>query len=120
MTGIPKPLPASTEDTKEFWDACKRHELVMQRCTQCGSYGYPPRPGCWNCGSLSKEWVNVSGEGVVHTYTIVWRPAHPAFQDKAPYNVVVVELPGAGNIRMVSNLIDCNNDDILSYLHASS
>ena len=32
-----KPLPKPTLDTKPYWDAAKRHELVIQRCKDCGT-----------------------------------------------------------------------------------
>jgi hypothetical protein len=31
----PLPFPENPTLTKPFWDAAKRHELVMQRCKQC-------------------------------------------------------------------------------------
>jgi uncharacterized OB-fold protein len=35
----------------------------------------------------------------------VWHPVHPALEDVGPYIVVLVELPHAGNIRMLGNLL---------------
>jgi uncharacterized OB-fold protein len=35
----------------------------------------------------------------------VWHPVHPALKDAGPYLVVLVELPHAGNIRMIGNLL---------------
>ena len=38
------PLPAPNPDTQEFWDGCRRHELRIQRCADCGAYEpHPPR-----------------------------------------------------------------------------
>lgn len=109
---VPMLLPVPDHESIEFWEGCKRHELLIRRCTNCKTFRYPPDPGCYNCGSLEGEWVNIRGQGVVYTYTIVTHPTHPATKDKVPYNVIVVELPEAGNIHMVSNLVGCNNEDI--------
>jgi uncharacterized OB-fold protein len=37
---------------------------------------------------------------------------HPALRGQRPYVVVLVELPHAGNIRMIGNLLDAPDGDI--------
>jgi uncharacterized OB-fold protein len=70
-------------------------------------------PICHACRSWRYEWKQVSGRGTVFTYTIAWNPVHPALRSgRCPYNVVVVELPDAGGVRMVGNAVDCANEDI--------
>jgi uncharacterized OB-fold protein len=39
------------------------------------------------------------------TWTRCWHPVHPALKDHGPYIAVLVELPHAGNIRMLGNLL---------------
>ena len=46
----------------------------------------------------------MSGRGRVYSWERVWHPVHPALKDACPYMVVLVELPDAGNVRMVGNL----------------
>ena len=104
------PRPPSLWDSYEFWDACLRHELRIQRCRDCKAFRFQPRPYCPECQSGAFEWEQVTGRGVVHTYTICHPPVLPAFADRVPYNTVVVEL--AEGPFMVSNLVDCANDDI--------
>lgn len=107
------PLPATDEpNTREWWQHCKRHELVVQRCTNCGTFHHTPIPVCYNCQSFDYEWHKVSGKGVVYSYTICYHPAHSAIRERVPYNIVQVELPDAGNVRMTGNLIDCPSEDI--------
>ncbi|MEO8603880.1 MAG: Zn-ribbon domain-containing OB-fold protein [bacterium] len=100
---IPTPVPNA--DNQGFWDACARGELRLQRCTACRAWRHHPRPMCPACGSFDYEWGLASGRGVVHTFTIVHRPTLPAFEDRLPYNVVVVQLEEGPF--MVSNLLDC-------------
>lgn len=52
----------------------------------------------------------MSGRGIVHTYTICHPPVLPAFENKVPYNVVIVRLDEGPF--MVSNLVDCPNEEI--------
>jgi len=110
MADYSKPLPHMTQETREFWEGCKRHELLIQRCKDCGTYRHYPRPMCPNCGSWNVEWIKVSGEGKVYTYIVAHRPFHPAFFGDVPYAVVIVELEEG--VRMVSNLVDCKPQDI--------
>jgi uncharacterized OB-fold protein len=56
--------------------------------------------------------VKVSGRGTVYSYTIAHHPFHPAFRDKVPYPVVVVEMDDAPGARMASNLVDCPIDGV--------
>ena len=39
-----------------FWDALRRHELVVQRCDECGRLRFVPSERCRNCGSPSATW----------------------------------------------------------------
>ncbi|MBI2913115.1 MAG: OB-fold domain-containing protein [Chloroflexi bacterium] len=106
------PLPDTNEiDTKDWWAACQRKELVVQQCTDCGTFRHPPMPICHNCHSFAFRWTPVSGRGVVHSFIVPHHPVHPALKGAKPYNVVVVELPDA-QVRMVGNVIDTPNDQV--------
>jgi len=110
LTQYSKPLPMITAETREFWEGCKRHELLIQRCKDCGTYRHYPRPMCPNCGSWNVEWAKVSGKGKVYTYIVAHQPFHPGFFADAPYAVVIVELEEG--VRIVSNIVDCTPEDI--------
>jgi uncharacterized OB-fold protein len=92
--------------THEFWDACRRRELRLQRCSDCGRFRHPPIPGCPHCGSPRSHWPQVSGRGTVFSYTVVHHAAIPSLASQVPYVVVVVEVEGAEGARMISNLLD--------------
>jgi len=99
---IPRPVP--DVDNAPFWEGCREHELRLQRCNGCGTVRFPPRPRCHVCRSGAATWERMSGRGVVHTFTICHPPVLPAYADRVPYNVVVVEL--AEGPFLVSNLVD--------------
>ncbi len=115
MPYMPKgmPLPDTTRDpyTKDWRTHCKNHELVVQRCTRCGTFRHPPQPICYECHSWDYEWRKVSGKGIVFSYIIAHYPAMPILRERVPYNVLIVEIPDAGNVRMVGNLIDGTPDE---------
>jgi uncharacterized OB-fold protein len=96
------PMPTPTPDSQEFWDACARHQLVIQRCRACGAHRYPPGNRCPECWSGDAEWTESRGHGVVHSFTIMRRAYHRGFTNEIPYAIAIVELDEG--VRMVSNL----------------
>ena len=114
MSYLPEgtPLPQPNPDDKPYWDAIARRELRFQRCIRCRRFRHPPQPFCGFCSSPDTEWAPVAGAGTVFTYTIVHHPVHPALKSAVPYNVVVVMLDGADDVRIVSNIIDAAPNEI--------
>src|SRR3954468_9859935 len=102
----PHPRPAPDPDTAPFWTACRDHRLVLQRCGRCSTWRFPPRPVCPLCTSTDVTWREASGRGLVHSYTICHPPVLPAFAERTPYAVIVVELDEGPYI--VSNLLDAD------------
>jgi uncharacterized OB-fold protein len=86
------PLPLPGPDNREFWEGCRRHELRIQRCADCGAHRFPPRPGCAACASLGFGWVTCSGRGRVFAWTVVHAPTLPAFAHLVPYAAGLVQL----------------------------
>ncbi len=110
MAEYKKPLPKPTADSAGFWEGCKRHELVIQQCTDCGKYRHYPQPMCPACHSMNREWSRVSGKGKIYTYVRCPQAFHPGWADEAPYGVVTVELDEG--VRMVSNMVDVKPEDL--------
>lgn len=105
-----KLLPRIDEMSRPYWEGAKRHELLLQKCQECGHYRYPPGETCPSCLSDKLEWVKVSGRGSVYTWTVFHQAYHPAYKDDIPYAVVVVELEEGP--RMITNLVNCRIEDI--------
>ena len=106
----PLPSPVGPELSKPFWDAAKRHELMVPRCRTCSNLFFYPREVCPDCLSSDLEWTAVSGRGRLHSYTVVYQPANPAFRDDVPYIYAMVQLDEGP--RMISNLVDCPIEDV--------
>jgi len=104
-----RPLPLPDEDTAFFWDGCRDGKLLILRCNDCGTYIHLPKPGCWSCGSTNLAPAQVSGRGVIHTYTVNHTPL-PGFDP--PYAIVLVELEEQKGLRLVTNLLDVAADEI--------
>jgi len=105
-----KPLPVPTAETKPFWEACRKHELRIQRCQCCGQYRHYPQVMCPHCYSFEAEWAKVSGRGRVYTWVVTHRSFHPAFADEVPYATVTIELDEG--VRVVSRVVDKKPEDL--------
>ena len=105
-----RPVPDPDDASAPFWEACARHELLLQTCGSCGVVRFPPRPMCPACNSFEVAWKPASGRGRIWSWVIAHPPVLPAFADKAPYNIAVVELDEG--VRMVGNLLGVPNGEI--------
>ena len=105
---LPEGLPApNTGDmlTAPYWQGTKEKRLRIQKCRGCGAWQWGPEWICHRCHSFDLAWEDVEGRGRIYSYQ---RPHHPvtaALNGRGPYIVVLVELPHAGNVRMVGNLL---------------
>jgi uncharacterized OB-fold protein len=88
--------------TAPFWEAAGRHELILQRCGDCGHWQFYPRPFCLECQSDNVGWQPASGAGTVYSQTTVHIQIAPEFAP--PYIVAVVELDEGP--RMTANIIN--------------
>jgi hypothetical protein len=110
--GMPLPAPAPDGLDAAFWEGTKNHRLLVQRCKTCGTFQFGPEWICYNCRSDQLDWQECSGHGRVYAFERVWHPVHRALKDHVPYLVVLVELPDAGNVRMVGNLLGDPHQDV--------
>ncbi|MET8867818.1 OB-fold domain-containing protein [Nonomuraea sp. NPDC004580] len=92
-------------DTSAYRAACARGELVIQRCAACDRRIHLPEPACPWCGGRQLVFDPVSGDGVVHTYTVVHRSFSPAYQGREPYVMAWVDLPEG--VRAFGHVIGC-------------
>ena len=112
VTDYKKPLPRLENPTltQPFWDAAKRHELVVQRCRNHNGFFWPPRELCPVCLSTNLEWAPVSGKGHVYSFTVVYQAGNPAFADDAPHVFAHVQLDEGP--RLSTNIVGCPADRV--------
>lgn len=111
---IPKPAPVITPETKPFWDAARKGQLMLVKCADCGFHRNPvviTANICPCCGSRKPgEWVQASGKGKIHTFTVIHRTFHPAFEKELPYILAVVELEEGP--RFLANMREASPQDL--------
>ena len=98
------------ELTAGFWDAARRHELVVQRCDACATLRHYPQYLCPQCRSDAWSWAPVDGTGSVYSFTVTHRAFGAAWTERVPYAVATIELDNG--IRMLSDLPADDVDDV--------
>ena len=104
--------PATDWQSRAYWEGCARHELVLQRCGSCGTVQHRPRAVCASCLSGDVEHFVASGQGEVHTYTIIHQNQIPPYAGAVPYVLAYVELPEGP--RLLTNVVGCEPDEVSS------
>jgi uncharacterized OB-fold protein len=102
-------IPVPDSDSSAFWESCKKHEMAIQKCVDCGSLRYPPRLVCPNCLSANADWVKINGKGKVYTY-VTYFQASGEWASRVPFNVTLVELDEG--VRMWSTVVGCKPDEV--------
>ena len=94
--------PVADEESAWFWDALREHRLLVQQCSSCRRYRFPPMPACPHCGTAGGEIVELEGRGTVYSWIVVHRAFNPAFASEVPYTVATVELaPGCRTVARI-------------------
>ena len=87
-----RPAPEPNEDSRAFWEAVGRHQLLIQKCSSCGTLRLYPTHLCADCLAGSSESVVCSGKGTIYSFTVIHRAPLPAFADSVPYTVALIDL----------------------------
>ena len=70
------PTPFINADSSPYWSAAANEKLVLRKCRACRQLHFMPRYQCPSCWSDDLEWIESSGRGTVHSFTIVRRAAN--------------------------------------------
>ena len=103
-------LPEITPETEHFWRGGERGELVLLRCSACGTFIHPPSPVCPECLGRDLAPHAVSGRGTIATFTINHQPWNPTVP--VPYVIALVEIDEQPSLRLMTNIVNCASDDV--------
>jgi uncharacterized OB-fold protein len=101
------PIPVSEPDglSAPYWAGLREGRLMVQRCRHCQTWQFGPEWLCHRCHAFDPDWIKVEPRGRIFSWERVWHPSHAALKQHGPYLAILVELPHAGNMRMVGNLL---------------
>ncbi len=94
-----QPKPEWSPENAAYWEAARRGQLLVKKCTVCGRAHYYPRAICPFCASAGTEWIQSSGKGIVYSFTVV-RQASP------PYVLAYVTLDEG--VTLLTNIVQCD------------
>ena len=97
------PVPPITPETAPYWNGARDGKLLLQRCGECRAVRFYPRALCPSCWSTQVDWIEASGRGRVHSFTIIRRPPAPSFAARVPYVVALIDLDEGP--RMMANIV---------------
>ena len=63
--------PFISRHIKKFWDELNNQKLVAPKCIKCDHKFFPPRAHCPKCLSKEFEWLLLSGEGTLYSWTFI-------------------------------------------------
>jgi uncharacterized OB-fold protein len=102
-------LPALDEHNRAFWTGGGDGRLLVTWCAHCELWVQPPAAECPVCRSALVARP-VSGRGTVFTYTVNYQPFNPAVP--VPYVIAIVELEEQTDLRIATNIVDCEPDSV--------
>jgi uncharacterized protein len=107
-----RPRPAPDDVTRPYWEAARRGELRIMRCSGCGGHRHPPTPTCPECGGVDVEWASLSGRGEIYSFIVDYRLMVPGFSE--PYVVAQVVPVEARDdtIRITTNILGCAVEEV--------
>jgi uncharacterized OB-fold protein len=111
MSEYKKPLPVVQPWSKPFWDAARRHKLMIQTCNDCGLKIFYPRKYCPDCWSSNLGWSEASGRGKVFSYSITMAGVEERFEEDLPFVLALVDLQEG--IRMMTNIVECKPGEVI-------
>jgi uncharacterized OB-fold protein len=77
--------------TVKFWEGLKQGKVLATECCKCGKLYFPPSADCPDCICSEVNWVELSSEAEIETFThIVVRPT--TFSQQKPYTVAIGRL----------------------------
>lgn len=87
---------------RTFYEKLEEGKIMGRKCPECGAVEFPPVYACNTCGAYETEWVEISGNGVMHSIVL---PAalstKPDYADLKPYAYGEVELEEGSRLNAV-------------------
>jgi len=97
------PTPVIDALNAPYWDALGQGHLSYQHCKTCSNSWLPARSECPGCLDTNWCWQTASGDARLVSWVVYHRAFDPAFQERLPYNVAIVELDEGP--RLISNIV---------------
>jgi hypothetical protein len=99
-----QPVPQPESD--RYWEGLKNEEIWLQRSIATGKFQFYPRELAISdpaSGIEGIEWVQVTGDAELFTFSIVHAPPHAGWVGDVPYIAALVQL--AEDVIVPTNIV---------------
>ena len=80
-----------TSKTLKFYEGLKEGKVYATKCKDCEKVYFPPMVDCPECLTTGLDWIELSSDAEIETFThVVVRPT--TFQQYKPYTVAIGRL----------------------------
>lgn len=104
-------MSCSDPDAQDFWNGVELGALVLQECSTCERFRFPPMPSCPYCASAEATTREVSGRGVIHSWVTTYHP----FSESHPVPMVTGTIVLDEGPRIFAE-IECNAEQLVAGL----
>lgn len=104
-----RPVPLLTDLNRPYWTAGADGKWRLQRCSDCARLIHPPALRCPHDHG-TPEYVELSGRGLVETWTVNRHQFFPGFAP--PYVIAFVTPVEDDRVRVLTNLVNVEPDDV--------
>ena len=104
-----RPVPELSDLNRPFWTSGAEGVLRLQRCPSCLRMIHPPALRCQH-DQGKPEWVVLSGDATVESWTVNHHPFFPGFS--SPYIIAFVNPIEDDRVRILTNLIEVDPADV--------
>lgn len=77
----------------KFWEGLAQGKVHYTKCKKCSESYYPPQADCPKCLGSDMDWLPLSGEGTVVTFTLATLKPQGFTHYTDPYTIAVAETP---------------------------
>lgn len=84
--------PVTQPESDYYWENLKNEKIFIQRSKISKKFQFFPRQISIHNPNEELEWVEVTGEAELYTFSIVYVAPHKNFVDEVPYVTALVKL----------------------------
>jgi uncharacterized OB-fold protein len=110
MSEFDKPMPVKTPVTAPFWDGLAERKIRIQYSPSLGEYVFYPRIRAPRTLADDLQWREISGTGMLYTFTVAQRPVSPHFAADVPQLLAVVQWDEGP--RFSTEMVNVEPDDL--------
>ena len=94
-----------TTRVNDFIDHLEKGKVMTSQCKNCKATFFPPRADCCQCLSSDMQWREVSGRGVLVSYSQL-KFAPIGFEGDLPYSIAVLDYGDFRVFGRIDNALD--------------